>query len=84
MYPSGPNDDVGEINEYSYLRHEFEQAKKKGKTIVIVYNSLNKQPSWLPDYMSGYANEAHPFWTKDVWGNKTGDYAFIKKALGYE
>lgn len=33
------------INSYSYLRHEFEQAKKKNKTIIVVYNSLNKQPS---------------------------------------
>ena len=31
---SGKNDDVGNINKYSYLRHEFEQAKKKKKTII--------------------------------------------------
>lgn len=80
----GPNDDVGEINQYSYLRHEFEQAKKKGKTIVIVYNSLYKQPGWLPWYMSGYADVAQPFWKYDVTGKKVGNYAFIKKALGYE
>lgn len=80
----GPNDDVGEINEYSYLKHEFEQAKKKDKTIVIVYNSLYKQPSWLPWYMSEYADDAHPFWTKNAWGNRVGNYAFIKQALGYE
>lgn len=80
----GPNDDVGEINEYSYLRHEFEQAKKKGKTIVIVYNSLYKQPGWLPWYMNDYADDAQPFWTKNAWGTRVGNYAFIKKALGYE
>ena len=78
----GPNDDVGEINNYSYLRHEFEQAEKKNKNIVIVYNSLYKQPSWLPSYMKVYENDAQPFWTKNAWGNKVGNYAFIKLALG--
>lgn len=81
--PVGPDDNVGSINGYSYLKHEFEQAKKKEKTIVVVYNSLNRQPSWLPDYMSDYADQAHPFWTKNAWGNRVGDYAFIKQALGY-
>lgn len=76
--------DVNPANNYSYLRHEFEQAKKKGKTIIIAYNSLYKQSSWLPWYMSAYADKAQPFWIKNVWGNKVGNYAFIKKALGYE
>lgn len=79
----GPNDDVGNINCYSYLRHEFEQARKKKKSIVVVYNSLNKQPSWLPDYMKNYEAEAQPFWVKNVWGERVGNYPFIKKALGY-
>lgn len=77
-------DDVGNINSYSYLRHEFEQAMKRRKNIVIVYNSLNKQPSWLPSYMSGYEDIAEPFWVKNSWGNRSGNYAFIKRALGYE
>lgn len=76
--------DIGNINKYSYLRHEFEQAKKKGKQIIVVYNSLYKQPSWLPWYMSGYENIAVPFWIKNFWDEKVGNYAFIKKALGYE
>lgn len=76
--------DVNPVNNYSFLRHEFEQAKKKGKTIIIAYNSLYKQSSWLPWYMSAYADKAQPFWIKNVWGNKVGNYAFIKKALGYE
>lgn len=76
--------DVNPVNNYSYLQHEFEQAKKKGKTIIVAYNSLYKQPSWLPWYMSTYANEAQPFWIKNVWGNRIGNYSFIKKALGYE
>lgn len=76
-------DDVGSINTYSYLRHEFEQAKKRNKTIVIVYNSLNKQSTWLPSYMSDYEDIAVPFWKKDIWGNKAGDYDYIKKALGF-
>ena len=79
---SGNN--VGNINTYSYLRHEFEQAVKSGTNIVIVYNSLNKQPDWLPPYMSGYEDTAQPFWIKNTWGGKSGNYEYIKKALGYE
>ena len=80
----GPNDDLGNINTFSYLKHEFLQAKRKGKPIVIVYNSLNKQPSWLPDYMKDYESEAYAFSTKNSLGNKVGNYAYIKKALGYD
>lgn len=80
----GENEDVGKINSYSYLRHEFEQAKKRNKTIIIVYNSLRKQPSWLPDYMKDYETNSHPFWTYDARYKKVGDYTYIKKALGYE
>lgn len=76
--------DVDNINAYSYLRHEFEQAKQRGKTIIIVYNSLYNQPAWLPSYMKGYELRAFPFWVKDWWGNRLGNYAAIKKALGYE
>lgn len=76
--------DVRKVNAYSYIQHEFEQAKKKGKTIIIVYNSLYKQPTWLPSYMSGYKDAAQPFWVYDKNLNKVGNYAFIKKALGYE
>lgn len=80
----GPEDDLGNINTYSYLEHEFRQAKRKGKTIIVVYNSLNKQPSWLPDYMSDYESEAYPFWTRNALGTKVGNYTHIKKALGYD
>lgn len=80
----GPNDNVGNINKYSYLRHEFEQAKKKGKQIIVVYNSLYKQPSWMPWYMSEYEDQAVPFWTKNAIGQRVGNYAYIKDALGYE
>lgn len=80
----GPSEDVGRINTYSYLKHEFEQAKRKGKTIIIIYNSLNKQPGWLPSYMNDFANDAHPFWKYDTNGNKVGDYTYIKAALGYD
>lgn len=83
-YTPGPNEDVGRINHYSYLQHEFEQAKKKNKTIIIVYNSVNKQPGWLPAYMKDYENIAQPFWKYNALGNKVGNYEHIKKALGYE
>lgn len=80
----GPNEDVGEINTYSYLRHEYEQAKKKGKTIIVLYNSLNKQSTWLPWYMAECAENAQPFWIKNAYGNKVGNYQFVKQTLGYE
>ena len=83
-FDTSKNADVGNINTYSYLQHEFEQAKKKNKTIIVLYNSLHKQSSWLPDYLSDYEEDAHPFWKKGIWGNKVGDYEYIKKALGYE
>ena len=80
----GPNDDVGNINSFSYLRHEFEQAKKKEKNIVILYNSLKKEPSWLPYYMKDYEDYAVPFWIKNNYGEKVGNYPYIKEVLGYD
>jgi len=79
----GENDDYGYINSCSYLRHEFEQAKKKKKTIVVVYNSTRKEANWLPSYMSGYEDDAKPFWTYDASGKKVGDYSYIKEVLGF-
>ena len=79
----GVNDDVGNINPYSYLRHEFEQAKKKNKQIIIVYNSTRNEANWLPSYMKGYETYAMPFWTYDAYGRKIGDYSKIKEVLGY-
>ena len=76
-------DDVGSINKYSYLRHEFEQSKKKKKTIIIVYNSTRNESNWLPTYMKGYESDAKPFWKIDDNGNKVGDYSYIKEALGF-
>lgn len=80
---TGADDDVGNINAYSYLKHEFEQAKKRNKTIVVVYNSLRKESNWLPSYMEGYESDAKPFWTKDSNGKKVGDYSYIKEVLGF-
>lgn len=80
---SATNGDVGNINSYSYLRHEFEQAKKKGKSIIIVYNSTRYESSWLPSYMDDYVDNAVPFWTQDANGNKVGNYSYIKEALGF-
>lgn len=77
------NEDCGNINRYSYLRHEFEQAIKKKKTIIIVYNSTRKETSWLPSYMNGYENYAKPFWKFDSDGNRVGDYSYIKEVLGF-
>lgn len=79
----GDNEDYGNINNYSYLRHEFEQAKKKKKKIIIVYNSTRKETSWLPSYMNGYEDYAKPFWKFDSYGKKVGDYSYIKEVLGF-
>ncbi|MCD8297521.1 MAG: TIR domain-containing protein, partial [Prevotella sp.] len=57
------NGGVSYINRFSFLRHEFEQAKKRNVQIIVFYNSLNKQPHWLPSYMKGYENVAQPVWT---------------------
>lgn len=77
------NDDYGNINGYSYLRHEFEQAKKKKRNIIIVYNSMRKETRWLPSYMHGYEDKAQPFWKLDALGKKVGDYSYIKEVLGF-
>ena len=74
---------IGNINKFSYLEHEFLQAEKKNKAIIIVYNSLKKEPSWLPSYMKNYENIARPFWKKDDKDKKVGDYSYIKKELGF-
>lgn len=82
-FTPGENDDCGNINSYSYLRHEFEQAKKKKRNIIIVYNSTRKEEHWLPSYMDGYEDIAKPFWRINAWGNKVGDYQYIKEELGF-
>ena len=83
-YTGEATDDVGNINTYSYLRHEFEQAKKRKKTIIVVYNSLRKESTWLPSYMKDYEKEAQPFWIYNTRGEKVGNYAYIKETLGYD
>ncbi len=83
VYGVSSNNDLGNINSYSYIEHEFRQARKKNKTIIIVYNSRNKQSNWLPTYMKDYEILAHPFWTRNLLGNIVGDYSYIKQALGY-
>lgn len=79
----GENDNVGNINSFSFLRHEFEQAKKRNKTIIVLYNSLRKESNWLPSYMKDYESDAKPFWTTNALGEKVGNYDYIKEVLGY-
>ena len=78
-----PDGEVGNINSYSYLRHEFEQAKRRKKKIIVVYNSLYKKPSWIPSYMQEYEESAQPFWIKNTTRSKIGNYDYIKQELGY-
>lgn len=82
--PTGEYDDVGNINTYSYLRHEFEQAKKRKKPIIVVYNSLRKESNWLPSYMKDYESDAQPFWIKNYFDEKVGNYNYIKQVLGFD
>ena len=77
------NDNYGNINKCSYLRHEFKQSQKKKKTVIIVYNSTRNESKWLPTYMKGYENDAKPFWKIDANGKKVGDYSYIKEVLGF-
>lgn len=51
---------------------------------TLVYNSLRKESNWLSSYMKEYESEAQPFWKKNIWGDKVGNYLYIKQALGYD
>lgn len=77
-------EDIGNINSFSYLKHEFMQAKKKNKTIIIVYNSLRNESNWLPSYMEDYKSFAKPFWVVDNYGRRVGNYSLLKDALGFK
>lgn len=76
--------DIGNINSYSFIEHEFREAKKREKDIIVLYNSLRKESSWLPSYMKECENIARPFWIKNSNGEKIGDYNYIKEVLGYD
>ena len=78
------NNNVGNINSYSYLRHEFEQAVSRKKDIIIVYNSTRYEHDWLPAYMKGYEDVASLFWTINAIGQRIGNYMYVKKVLGFE
>ena len=83
-YQSKIDGDFGCINSCSYLKHEFMQAKKKNKKIIIVYNSSRYERLWLPEYMKDYQMSAYPFWVNNLIGEKVGNYAYIKQVLGFE
>lgn len=82
-YYSMYSGDINPVNSYSFLRHEFEQAKAKGKTIVIFYNSSRYETNWLPSYMKGYENNAFPFWICDSFYGRRPNYSLVKYELGY-
>ena len=58
------------------------RLKKQRKPLL--YNSLRNESAWLPSYMNGYEGIARPFWKKNAYGNKVGDYDSLKKELGFE
>ena len=72
---------VNYVNNFSFLQHEFEQAKYKRKKIIILYNSSREERQWLPPYMKGYECFAIPFWIYKEDGSKVGDYSYIKEVL---
>lgn len=76
-YPE--ENDIGPINDFSYLRHEFEQAKRKCKEIIILYNSTRCEEQWLPSYMKEYEDYAMPFWIDKKAG--VGNYYLLKEFL---
>lgn len=82
--PVSNDGDVDNINRYSYLQHEYEQAHKKGKKIIVVYNSTRKESAWLPLYLKSYESQAMPFWQKNLNGKKVGNYEYIKQVLGFD
>lgn len=73
--------DIGNINNFSYLEHEFQEAIFKNKRIIILYNSLSKKEDWLPAYMRDYVELAVPFWIKNKYNERVGNYEYIKQAL---
>jgi hypothetical protein len=79
-----PNGDIGYINSMSYIEHEFRQAVRSGKNIIIFYNSTRRESNWLPDYMSKHNEIAMPFWVINQNGKRMGNYQLLKTALGYE
>ena len=82
-YLFGYSNDVNPVNSYSYLRHEFEQAKAKNKEIVILFNSTRYEYSWLPSYMKGFESRSFPFWNMGWNNNWVPNYQMIKRELGY-
>lgn len=82
IYNDNKNKDVIYVNKFPYLQHEFKQAKRKKKKIVIFYNSSINQKQWLPSYMKGYESCAIPFWIDKE--NKVLDHLNIKKALEFD
>ena len=58
--------------------------QKRNKKIIILFNSLRNEMDWLPSYMKGYEQNVHPFWKKNYWGEKVGDYDYIKEVLGVD
>ena len=68
---------------YDYGQMGVEQAARQKKNIIILYNSTRYENEWLPSYMSDYKNVARPFWITNYWGQRVGDYSYIKEALGF-
>lgn len=82
-YPYAQTDrsgNVGAINQYSYLEHEWRQAVQREKNIAIIFNSSRLENKWLPKYMTECTYMSLPFW-KYEFNEKKPNYENIKNLI---
>jgi len=47
---NSPSDDVTDGRKMSYLQYEITKAAIAGKTIILVFNSMQNEGSWIPTW----------------------------------
>ena len=75
-YYKSPAEDVDGGNGMSYLKFEITKAAREGKSILLVFNSVNKMESWIPSWYNTLCKDyiftelgRVPFWN-EVKGTK--------------
>ena len=70
---------VSEGNKMSYLKHEITKSAQKGKSVILVFNSMRKEENWIPSWYNTLLADGEftelcrvPFWknverTKDCY-----------------
>ena len=80
------------LEKIYYLITKKRQKKINLKEVKNILSKLGNKKKELTKeqkkkiddfYMKNYENIARPFWTKNLWGEKVGDYSYIKEVLGY-